>query len=236
MLEKNVHALKEDVRLALSESLLAKFPPQALEQLLGTSVKLSAPAGSTIYEMGEQASFGLITSGLLRMYMTSPDGRQVTVRYARTGEMVGIPATIGHGAPVSTQVLTNTTGLIFSSELLRKLGQSDAKVAWLLSEEVTRRVFDLLETLAGYSFATIRQKVAWHLLELAATGQKDDQLIAYVTQQELADAIGSVRQVVARTLRDLRTVGLVETSSTGIHLLKPEDLHEQAWRPKLSQK
>jgi CRP/FNR family transcriptional regulator len=206
-----------------------------LERLLEGAMRIEFPAGTSVYLEWERPACGVVVSGLIRMFMTAPDGRQVTVRYARAGELVGVPSVIGHGAPVSTQILIASSGLMFNTEAMRALGQTDARVGWLLAEEATRRVFGVLEALAGHTFGTVRQRVAWHLLELAARQQHDDQLVARVTQQDLADAVASVRQVVARTLRDLRTAGLVETTSSGIRVLDPDGLHDQAWRGRTSQ-
>jgi len=50
-----------------------------------------------------------------------------------------------------------------------------------------------------------------------------------VSQQELAEAVGSVREVVARVLRDLRGAGLVATGPDGVHVLDPAGLHDQTW-------
>ncbi len=50
-----------------------------------------------------------------------------------------------------------------------------------------------------------------------------------VTQQELADAVGSVRPVVARIIRDLRAEGIITVSSDGIAVLKPAELHANMW-------
>ena len=44
-----------------------------------------------------------------------------------------------------------------------------------------------------------------------------------------ADAVGSVRPVVARIIRDLRTEGLISTTSDGIAILKPHELHAASW-------
>jgi CRP/FNR family transcriptional regulator len=54
-------------------------------------------------------------------------------------------------------------------------------------------------------------------------------LVAHVSQQELAEAVGSVREVVARVLRDLRQAGLVASAPDGIHVLEPAALHDQTW-------
>ena len=49
------------------------------------------------------------------------------------------------------------------------------------------------------------------------------------TQQEIADAVASVRPVVARIIRDFRTEGIITTSSDGVIVLKPAELHTNAW-------
>jgi CRP/FNR family transcriptional regulator len=52
--------------------------------------------------------------------------------------------------------------------------------------------------------------------------------VADVSQQELADAVGSVREVVARALRDLRAAGIVGTSTDSVEILDPVQLHEES--------
>jgi CRP/FNR family cyclic AMP-dependent transcriptional regulator len=52
------------------------------------------------------------------------------------------------------------------------------------------------------SFADLRQRVARQVPNLAVPQGND--LVARVTQQQLADAVGSVREAVARVLRELR--------------------------------
>jgi CRP/FNR family transcriptional regulator len=56
-------------------------------------------------------------------------------------------------------------------------------------------------------------------------------MVARVSQQELADAVGSVREVVARVLRDLRVAGIVDTSSDSVLILDAARLHSETWDP-----
>jgi CRP/FNR family transcriptional regulator, cyclic AMP receptor protein len=74
----------------------------------------------------------------------------------------------------------------------------------------------------------VRQRVIRHLLDLAAQSQQGRPLIARVSQQELTDAVGSVREVVARILRDLRGEKLVTTVENGLTLLNPDRLSTEA--------
>ena len=50
-----------------------------------------------------------------------------------------------------------------------------------------------------------------------------------MSQQDLADAVGSVREVVARVLRDFRAAGLVSTATDNIHVLDPVRPHDECW-------
>lgn len=55
-------------------------------------------------------------------------------------------------------------------------------------------------------------------------------LVARVTQSDLADAVGSVREVVVRVLRELRDDGLIETGRDGIVIVDSERLvAEHGW-------
>jgi CRP/FNR family cyclic AMP-dependent transcriptional regulator len=60
-------------------------------------------------------------------------------------------------------------------------------------------------------------------------GRPQDRLVARVTQQELADAVGSVREVVARALRDFRLAGLVATGPDTVLIVDPRRLHDRSW-------
>lgn len=57
-----------------------------------------------------------------------------------------------------------------------------------------------------------------------------DCLVARVTQQELADAVGSVREVVARVLRDFRQAGAVTTSADAVVIVDAARLYAESGR------
>jgi CRP/FNR family transcriptional regulator len=209
--------------------MLAAFPTALRDTLIQEALRVDLPAGTTLYYEEDEPRCGLVITGLIRVYMTSPDGRQITVRYARTGDMLGIAALVGGPAPVSVQILTDVTLLMLNVRTLQMSGQTDPQVGWLMAQEVTRRLYETLEALAGNAFGSLRQRLARHLLDLAASRQQGQGLVVKATQQELADAVGSVRPVVARIIRDLRAEGLITTSSDGIVILKPTELHAGTW-------
>jgi CRP/FNR family transcriptional regulator len=205
------------------------MPAQLRQSLLRDALTVDVPAGATVYDEDSEPRCGLVLAGLIRVYMTSQDGRQITVRYARPGDLLGIAAAIGGPAPTSVQIMTDARLLLLNTQTLRQLGRVAPEVGWLLAEEVTRRLYECLGALAGTTFGSLRERLSRHLLDLAATRQRGGSLMVAVTQQDLADAVGSVRPVVARILRDFRVEGLITTSSDGIVILQPEALQAAAW-------
>ena len=86
-----------DVAEALARSFLGKLPPELVDELLAEGERTDYPAGTTIYREGDAPRAVLVIEGLLRVYMTSAEGRQVTVRYARDADLLGIALRMGKG-------------------------------------------------------------------------------------------------------------------------------------------
>ena len=55
--------------------------------------------------------------------------------------------------------------------------------------------------------------------------------MAQISQQELADAVGSVREVVARALRDFRAAGMVATTADSVVILDATRLYAESGGP-----
>ena len=220
-----------DLEAAVSGSFLSALPAKVLDELLATGQPADYPAGTTIYRSGDAPRTLLVVRGLLRVYMTSPEGREVTVRYARPADVLGIAVLVGGPADVGTQTLSESRLFRIDARTLTAAARTDARVAWAIAEELNRRLYETLQQTAVNAFGSVRQRVAAHLLDLASNQQRPHEaLIARVSQQELADAVGSVREVVARVLREFRVAGLVATSPDSVHIVEPAGLHDQSWK------
>jgi CRP/FNR family transcriptional regulator len=213
---------------AIASSLLGELPAPLRARLLADALPVELPVGGTIYRDERAARVALVVTGLVRVVVSAPDGRTLTIRYARAGELLGIPTIVGGPVPVSVELVTDATLLMLHAGLLRHLGQTEPAVGWLLAREVTQRLSDTIDAVADRAFGSLRQRVARHLLDLA-TGQTDGRLIAPVTQQGLAEAVGSSRPAVAKVVAELRELGLVATASPGIAILDAERLHAETW-------
>jgi CRP/FNR family cyclic AMP-dependent transcriptional regulator len=219
-----------DVADAMARSFLGRLPAELIDRLLAEGERADYPAGTTIYREGASPRAVLVIDGLLRVYMTSPEGRQVTVRYARGGDVLGIAVLVGGPVNVSVQALAPSSLFRINAQTLIQAARQDARVAWAVAEELNRRLYDTLQQTAINAFGTVRQRVAAHLLDLASAQQRPQgRLVAQVSQQELADAVGSVREVVARVLREFRLARLVATAPDSVLIFDAARLHSESW-------
>jgi CRP/FNR family transcriptional regulator, cyclic AMP receptor protein len=131
--------------------------------------------------------------------------------------------------PATIQAVTDADLLAFRPSVVQRAAERDARVARALIDELSERVLSFIAEIPGSAFATVRQRVARHLLDLASEGQTGPELVAAVGQQDLADAVGTVREVVVRALRELRQAGLLETRREGIVLLDPDRLLSESY-------
>src|SRR5688572_5824105 len=82
---------------AVGLSVFGTLPPALLERVLDDHRDVSVEQGYRFMGRDQPAPHrtGLVVSGLLRMYVESPDGRQITFRYAGPGYFLGASSTVG---------------------------------------------------------------------------------------------------------------------------------------------
>lgn len=78
--------IDQEPEAALARSFLAGLAPEVTRELRAEGERADYPAGTTVYRPGSPPQAALVVSGLMRVYLASAEGRQVTVRYARPGE------------------------------------------------------------------------------------------------------------------------------------------------------
>jgi CRP/FNR family cyclic AMP-dependent transcriptional regulator len=225
----------DGVAAALAASNLSRLRGSALQRLLAAACLVRVSAGSVTHREGETVEYlELVVDGLVRVFVTAPDGRSMTVRYARRGALVGVVSIYADGLrmPAGTQAVVDATVLRFSPSVVRRAASEDAHVADALLHELADRVLSFVHEITDSAFTSVRHRVARHLLDLAsqesrAGGGAGPGLTVPVSQRELAEAVGSVREVVVRALRDLRESGAISTHRDHIEILDPVRLSRE---------
>ena len=201
-------------------------PEAALSRLLVRSRRHEIAPGEPVFPVvDKQQRVGLVLMGTARTFLTAADGRQLTVRYARRGSIVGRQATmVGAHPPLGVQALTDCTVLEFDVDVFVACVATELSISRALNVELALRFEDVFATIGDSAFGSVRQRLIRHLLALANDPDSMPTYLVSITQQRLADAIGSSREVVNRELGRLRDDGLIRTGAGGIELLNVDRL------------
>jgi CRP-like cAMP-binding protein len=229
---------------AWEDSLMASFPPNVTEALLEDAVEVTVKTGEVFYRGAEHAEtviLALIADGLVRTFVRAGNGRRVTIRYAGPGEVVGVPAVVlsglgddqsrerwrsfgGHS--IHGEALWDTVLLKLSPPRFLRLAETEVSVAAALATSLAERTIETEQILADGLFLSVRARVARHLMDLARW--QDGSLVVDAGHQEIAAAIGSVREVVSRTLVGMREEGVIDRRGGETVLVDPAKLHATA--------
>jgi CRP/FNR family cyclic AMP-dependent transcriptional regulator len=218
------------VEQAWARSFLSSLPSYAQEELLATGHELEMMHGQILFRELVQPRYtflGLVISGIVRTFVTSPGGRRLATRYARAGDVVGVTTVLLDGAAGGLDCLVAGSLLRLDPVTLRRLGKSDGAVAWTIAVHMAREYSFAGGARVPNMFGSVRVRVAWHLAELMVPAD-DGTAAVHLTQQELAESVGSVREVVARILAQLRDDGVLSRDARSIKVTDPIRLREIA--------
>jgi CRP-like cAMP-binding protein len=239
-------AFSPAVQEAWRRSFMTTFPDRIVRTLLERARETRVEAGQVFYRgdhHGQTAMLALVAHGMLRVYLRAESGRQVTVHYAGPGSVVGLPALLLAGArhdneqarqhwlmlggrSIQGQALQDSVIVPFDPGRFLRLVRTEVEVAWPLATYLARRVVESQQMLADDMFLSVRARVARHLIDLAV--RDGDVYVVTVGHQEIADAIGSVREVVSRALGELRDERLIAREGGNTVLLDVARLQEIA--------
>jgi CRP-like cAMP-binding protein len=217
---------RDEVVVAWEGSYLAELPTRLSAALLEGTFVEEIEAGELMIEghsLGPAADVFLIVDGLVRIYLAGPDGRQATVRYASECAVIGLPPLLVAGMDMGAEAVTAVRALRFPSRRFIALAERDVGLAWPTACYIAQQLGAGNDVLAADIFLPVRARLARHLLDLARRGPHG--MTVFARHQHLADAIGSVREVVSREMTRLSEKGLVRRIDEGTLLTDPAALH-----------
>lgn len=226
---------RETIAAAINLSFLHDLPTPVVEAIQAGAIVHHVAAGRVFADETQPDWVGIVISGLARIYINLPDGPELPVRYARRGEAVGIAALAGTQHPVTVRAITACRVLQLDQDRARALVESEPAAARAVARELAARLFDTYEVLASQVYGSVRQRLAGYLLEVVDLSGEDGDADGVPrisrTHQEMAETIGSAREVVSKALESLADHGMVELHRGEVRLLDPVGLQLLARHP-----
>jgi len=212
---------------ALPSAFFAGLETTDLEALGGAMFQRSYPAGQIVLLEGAASSvLYVVQAGRLKLFKTSPRGREQVLRLLRPGDMFNEVAVFDEGPnSASAQAIEDCTlYLLRRRDMLRFVAERRG-VALAVTRTFARRLREALALVEDLAFRDVTSRLAKILLE----GQAGEPRATRLTQELLAAMAGSRREVVGRALKALSQEGAVRLERGKIHVCDRDALERLAW-------
>jgi CRP/FNR family transcriptional regulator len=217
-----------DIAALAGLEMFADLSPVALRQLDAVTTPQTYADGQLIILEGEsEAPVFFVVAGTVRAFRTNLDGREQTLIYLKPGTAFNMPVAFArdHSAPASAVAVGPVELLRIARRDFRRVVSETPEVALAVLRDFSDKLRHFTEMTHDLSLRSVRGRLARFLLTHAATAE--DEPIRW-TQEEIAARVGTVREVVSRTLRDFIKAGLIQTERQRITVLDPEGLQRES--------
>ena len=210
--------------------LFSALSERALSRLAEVTVRRTCAPGEMVILEREPCQYVyFVAEGQARAVRTAPDGREQVLARLGPGNAFNtvppfLPRKVNHA---TVQAVTPLVLYAISVSDFLRLVEECPELARALLEDFARRLDHLTFLVEDLSLRTVRGRLARFLLE-HAEGGRERAVIHRWTQEEMAAQIGTVREVVARTLRAFADAGLLRVERHRIILLDRAGLEAEA--------
>ena len=201
--------------------------------------KLAAKTTLREYERGEvlmwdgDAAAGLfiIHTGSVKLFRLSPQGRQYILKVLQEGDTCNeVPTFDGGANPVTIEALEQSKVWVVEPETVQEILRSNPDFALTIITRLGENLRDLVKMSSELAFYQVTHRLARLIRELP-----DEELRGVSgprwTQDQMAARLGTVREVVARSLRELERSGAIEVENRRIRVADKEMLSQWAQGP-----
>ncbi|MGZ5156416.1 MAG: Crp/Fnr family transcriptional regulator [Caldimonas sp.] len=188
-----------------------RLPAPLLEALAAHGNTRPFRANAILINEGDAGdSLYIVLTGRLRVYASSEDGRDVVLSELGPGEYVGELSLDGLARSASVKTLAASTCCVVPGAQLRGFLAEHPDFALHLSQKLTRMVRRLTEQVKSLALQDVYGRMVRVLMELSDPVGDERVVREKLTQQEIADRVGSSREMVNRVMKDITSGGYVE--------------------------
>jgi CRP/FNR family transcriptional regulator, cyclic AMP receptor protein len=204
--------------------------PSSVAALTQQLDPVSFPRGHTIFFEGDPGdTLYIVVTGKVKIGRRTADGRESLISVMGPADMFGELALFDPGPRTSTvTTLTEVRAVTMDRAALRSWIRSHPEIAEQLLRVLARRLRRTNDVLCDVIFTDVPGRVAKQLLHLAlrfGTGEGSALRVDHeLTQEELAQLVGSSRETVNKALSDFTQRGWIRVKGKSVFIDDPERL------------
>ena len=194
--------------------------------LAEAAARRSAGAGAMIHGGGAECTgLLLVLSGQLRAFITSEEGREITIYRLFPGDICLLSASCVISSmqfELAVQAEKPTEFMLIPPDAYKRAVNSSAPLANYTSRVMAERLSDVMWLMEQVMWKSMDRRLAAFLLEEAALEGPDE---LKLTHERIANHLGSARELITRLLRYFQSEGLVKLGRGAVVLTDRERLY-----------
>jgi len=218
--------LKQKINLLRKNEYFEGLDENLLKQVSAHMQLREYERGEAIFWEGDPcAGLYIIKKGFVKLYRLSPQGRQYIVRVLQDGDTCNeVPTFDGGTNPVNIEALETTLVWVIQADILHDLLRKHPDFAQKVINNLGKNLRGLVRMVSEMAFYQVTHRLARLISE-----QPPAQLSGTPwTQEQLAARLGTVREVVARSLKELERSGAIQMEKRRIAVSDPDVLKQWA--------
>jgi CRP/FNR family transcriptional regulator len=188
-----------------------------LPEFIRDAAEVSVPAGAKVFGQGERAeNYLLVTSGSVKVFARSDEGREVVLYRVKPGEMCTLTTSCLLGRtnyPAEAVAETDSVARAVPATRFAEMMHDSAEFREFVFASFSGRLNEIMQRFEQLVLASVDKRLAGYLLTRA-----DGDGIILSTHENLALEIGTAREVVSRHLKALESRGLVDLHRGRVHI------------------
>lgn len=201
--------------------LFSELGDSELNAIANMATTRSLPANSVVVNEGDQTnSLYIINSGKVKIFLADENGKEVMLGIAGPGEYFGEMVLDGGPRSASVMTLEPSKFSIIQKVDLEKYLRTQPEVALSIITHLIGRIRVLTDNVRNLALLDVYGRFRKLLLDLAV--EEDGKMIINekLTQKDMANRVGSSREMISRILRELTVGGYIEINQKRISILK----------------
>lgn len=197
--------------------LFSELGPADLQRVVEVARERTYPKNSVIlFEDDPGDALYVVAKGQVKVVLIGEDGREVILSVLGEGEHFGEMALIDD-EPRSAHVIAmeDSTLVVLRREEFQPILAQTPQIGLALLKELSRRLRRVDEKVGSLVLLDVNGRVAQLLLDMAAEAG-GERITRRLTHHTIAQMIGSSRETVSRTMRELVDKGLIAVSRKDI--------------------
>jgi CRP/FNR family transcriptional regulator len=203
---------------------LASLSPGALDRLLADATLVRTAGGGVLFDDAQPCqAFPLLLEGAVRVSKVAANGRELQLYRVVPGEACVLTSSclLGRSPYKARGVAESAVTLVaLPPPVFTQLVAANEPFRNYVFDLFADRIADLMQLVEAVAFQRLDQRLASLLL---GKGR-----IVRTTHQQLADELGSVREIVSRLLKAFAEQGLVALAREQIEIVDPAALRRVA--------